>query len=275
MIIIDYGPGLHGNFLEYIINRYIFKIPVAVDQIFHPTGAAHFLKVDKNYQACAIVKANHYAGSDVLKNVTQAIYIKHYSPYDFVLLTNIFNRCHPRNEQILNEDVIHQEQLKIMGIFENETQRLRNHWYVKLKEKHCSQFYTKQLGEIPSHDFDYQSFFTLDQFVEELKKTANFLSMTLHYDTTLSELWNLFIKKNTGWSRYQTARKIVCAILNQENITLPTDDWQLQAYINYNLSSMFDIYDGALFDYDSYPNNTLEIYHLIQQHLSEFDSKFA
>ena len=207
MIIIDYGPGLHGNFLEYIINRYIFKIPVTVDQIFHPTGAAHFLKVDKNYQACAIVKAGQWAGSNSLKDVTQAIYIKHYSPYDFVLLTNIFDRCHPKNEQILTKDTIHQEQLKIMGISENEIQRLRNNWCVKLKEKHCSQFYTKQLGEIPCYDFDYQSFFSLDKFVEELKKTADFLSMTLQYDTSLAKLWNIFIEKNTGWIRYQSAKK--------------------------------------------------------------------
>ena len=56
---IDFAPGLHGHFLEYVINRYIFGVTCDVDSIFQSSGAVHAINVDSDYQKNKIANRGH------------------------------------------------------------------------------------------------------------------------------------------------------------------------------------------------------------------------
>jgi hypothetical protein len=47
-----------------------------------------------------------------------------------------------------------------------------------------------------------------------------------------------------------------------------------QALINSLLSKSVGIFDGELFDNDSYPSNTCQLWNMVDQHLKTFDQKF-
>lgn len=284
MIAIDFAPGLHGNFLEFVINRYIFNVPYSVDSIFQNTGAAHRVNQDPVYQQHKKTYWGHFSAfSDKYPDsVDKVIWIKHDPRLDFVLLTNIFYRCIPggviRNDtSILDLEKFHVDSMKHVDWPQAETgslKSLRMNWYTKFQERHFAETEKRPNTTLPVHEFDYSSFFSLPEFVIELQNTSNFLNMTLQYDTSLSELWQEFVSINQGFNNYKQAQQILTDALS--NIWQPIDvnNWQLQAWINHNLSKMFRLYDGELFDCEQYVNNTQSLYAIIQKHLNDFDSKF-
>jgi|APSaa5957512622_1039677.scaffolds.fasta_scaffold81231_2 hypothetical protein len=59
-IVLDFSPSLHGHFLEYIVNVYIFGLP-KIENIFNSSGAAHVIDTNKPYQRSKVVHGNHYS----------------------------------------------------------------------------------------------------------------------------------------------------------------------------------------------------------------------
>ena len=54
---LDFAPGLHGHFLEYVCNRYIFKVPYEKNTVFQSTGACHTINTDSEYQKNKVVRS--------------------------------------------------------------------------------------------------------------------------------------------------------------------------------------------------------------------------
>jgi hypothetical protein len=277
MIAIDFAPGLHGHFLEYVVNRYLLKVDANIENIFQFSGATHNIHANEQYVCARVAKCRHFSSFNYLypTDTDKIIFIQHNPKLDFVLLTNIFYRCHP--DTVTGKDVNIKEiqQLHIDAMFNQKfTQaELRNNWFTKLSERHFNQTELKHNSLLPCYMFDYTTFFRLDQFIIELQKLSNFLSVTLTFDKSLIELYNTFIKLNQGWNQYQQCQQIIQAILNNTNYSIPSN-WQIQAYINYQLSNMFKLYDGCLFEHDHYPNNAQDIHYIILTHLKDFDKRF-
>ena len=284
MIAIDFAPGLHGNFLEFVINRYIFDVPYSVDSIFQNSGAAHKINQDTVYQQHKKTYWGHFSayGDNYPDSVNKVIWIKHNPKLDFVLLTNIFYRCHPG--AVLRNDISILDQKKFhVNLMENsiwsqaETgslKLLRMNWYTKFQERHFFETEKYPNTNLPVYEFDYSSFFSLPDFIIELQRVSEFLNITLKYDTSLDKLWQEFVLINQGFNNYKQAQQILSNTLSNALFPIDTNDWQLQAWLNHNLSKMFRIHDGKLFDTEQYVDNTQSLYALIQQHLKEFDSKF-
>ena len=274
---IDFAPGLHGHFLEYVINRYIFGVTCDVDSIFQSSGAVHAINVDSDYQKNKIANRGHYSSFNyqVPNNTSCIVFIKHNPKLDFVLLTNIYYRCHPDSINVLDFNVkeIEKLHLTMMATDAQTSKELRENWFTKLQERHFVMTEKYPTTTVPVFDFDFSSFFSLPEFLFELQRVAKFLNTTFKFDQSLSLLWQDFIDRNQGYHLYSQGQEILNAIYNKQTKSIP-DDWKLQAYLNCEIAKTFDLYDGILYNSDKYPNNTLEVYEIINNHIKDFDNRF-
>lgn len=279
MIILDFAPGTHGHFLEYVVNRYIFLTPVSGSNIFQSSGACHPINLDIAYQKSKTVHLGHYSAFDQLypNQTKEIIFIKHTRKFDFILLVNIFHRCHP--DAILTSDFNIEDIKKLhsdmMFVSSRVDWELRNDWYAKLQERHHAFLQTekKNKSTLPTFDFDFGSFFSLVDFLKELEKLAQFLNMTFKFDSSLTDLWHEFIQRNIGFKMYNHCNYILEKIYANQSCEIQLD-WKEQAYINSVLSNTFRMHDGILFSTDPYPSNTKSIYQLLENHIQTFDLRF-
>ena len=277
MILIDFAPGLHGHFLEFVINRYLFNVEYSNDTIFQTTGAAHLINVDPVYQKNKIVESQHYSSlSNQQRYNTQykkIIFIKHDWKLDFVLHTNVFYRCDPdalKNKDFPVDEII-AHHLLLLG--NGSDLRLRNVWFALLHERHFDAL-TKQVhSDVPVFEFDFGSFFDLTKFLLELQQTAVYLEMTFKFDQSLVDLWNEFMEKNQGYRLYSLGNNLLSSAYNNLNVEIP-NDWKLHAYMNYVISDTFRLYDGELFESAIYPTNTQQIHKIIIDHMDSFNTRF-
>ena len=248
-VVIDFAPGLHGHFLEYVCNRYIFKVGLTKTNIFQSSGALHPINTDIDYQKNKIVHCGHYSAFDYKypNDTSHVIFVKHNSIYDIVLLTNIYYRCHPEAINIDDFDInkIIKTHESVMG-FATSPAEFKCNWYSKLMERHFDHTEKQHKNDLPKFVFDYSSFFELDRFLLEIKKTARFLNCTFVYNESLAELWYEFMRRNQGYQIYHTTNEIFKQIVSNVDAPIP-DDWKIHAFLNYKLSTIFDLYDNFNF----------------------------
>ena len=278
MIAIDFAPGLHGHFLEYVINKFIYGVPSETDNIFQPTGAAHCINWDTIYQKNRIAMCGHFSSfnHDYPKKIEKIIWIKHDPELDFILLVNVFERCHPDTIKSNDFNIEDVRKLHVDFMFDKSAtaKDLRNNWFNKLVEFHNGKTTSlKHSTALPVFDFDYRSFFNLPNFILELEKVANFLSMTLKFDLELIDLWKEFMSRNLGFEFYQKTNRLLEKIISNERDEID-NDWRIHAYINYRLSEIFRLHDGIIFEQEQYPTDTATIHDLIQSHVESFDLRF-
>jgi hypothetical protein len=281
-VALDFAPGLHGHFLEYILNRYIYSVPASysvpenIQSIFQSSGSCHPINTDEVYQKNKVIVRGHFSSFNlpIPHGVEKFIFIKHNPRYDFLLLTNIYYRCHPdsNNSTDFNINEIHRLQKELMINHANSDLVFRQNWYAKLYKRHFD-FTTRGPKHLDTHDFDFGSFFNLGDFLNEIRKVCDFLSMPFRFDPSLVFLWKEFIQRNQGYHATQSAEKVLESICTGNNVEIPCD-WQLHAYINCKLSQIFHLFDGKLFESPDYPTNTGEVHQLVVDHLATFDQRF-
>ena len=118
-----------------------------------------------------------------------------------------------------------------------------------------------------------ESLFDLVEFYNELYRLAEFLEITFVPDQELSDLLEEFLNRNQGWQYYKECKNLTHAAITGNSIEFFSNEIS-QALINSLLSKSVGIFDGELFDNDSYPNNTCQIWNTVDQHLKTFDQKF-
>jgi hypothetical protein len=278
MVTIDFSPGMHGHFLSYIINQYIFNIESPTINIFQTSGAAHFINIDQNFLDRRLVTHGHYSYFNCAypSNVDRIVWIERDPELDFILLTNIYHRCHPAAVQGHDVNANDIKKLHHDDMFQDagRLSLLRRNWYTKLIEYHLASSSFLKETKIPIFKFCYKSFFDLRLFINELSMCADFCNMTLNYNLDLVKLYHEFLERNQGYQQWVCGNRLLNSILTNENLMINPEDWQLQAYLNFNISKMFKLYSGDLFDNDLYPKNTQEIHQIITDFVSNYDSMF-
>lgn len=274
-IALDFAPGLHGHFLELVVNKYIYGKEFNGDHIFQNTGAAHGINFDSDYQKNKVVYSGHYSSFRVPypNGTEQVIFIDHCSELDFVLLTNIYYRCHP--DAVSKRDVNVNEIMQMHEQFLLEDRNIdrRNNWFSKLCDSKFEHARIKPSTNFPVYNFDFSSFFHLTDFCNEMKRLSKFLNVTFKFDMSLSELWKEFINCNQGWQLYCQANGLLEDMLLGHNKDIP-DDWKLHAYLNYRLSKTFEVDDGQLYTNEQYPKNTFELLDVVVDHVNNFDNRW-
>lgn len=278
MIALDFSPGAHGHFLSFVVNQYIFDVKLPSTNIFQRSGAAHAINVDPVFQGRQMVCHGHYSYFDYPypNDTNGVIWIKHDPKLDFILLTNIFHRCHPNAVQGTDVNIEDIKKLHKDMMFQQEERlhKLRGNWYTKLCENHLRNTLIIQDSDITRFDFDYASFFDLTAFVYELSRCADFCGMKLNFCQELVDLYEKFLDINQGFEKWCKGHQLLRDIMTDKYSTIDADDWQLQSFINYNISKIFKIHDGSLFDDDVYPADTCQISKIIQEFQETYDSRF-
>jgi hypothetical protein len=276
IVALDFPPGSHGHFLEFVINKYIFKISADAKVKFQSSGAFHPINLDKDYQSNKIAHNGHFSSFNIKypENTSKIVYIDHNPSLDIVLLTNIFYRCHPSaisaedfNVNEINE--LHKNYMKDMGTNDID---FRNNWFAKLNENLIPFVDSKPKLDLPTFYFDFKNFFSFHEFCSELSSLGKFLSRNFQFEDSLAVLWKEFIDRNQGWQLYNLGNNLLELTFLNKKIEIP-NDWKLQSYLNYCLSNMFNIFDGPLFD-KAYPNNTFELKKIIQCHIDNYDNRW-
>jgi len=275
-IALDFAPGSHGHFLELVLNKYVYGVPFESDKIFQSSGAVHAININQDYQSQKIVHRGHFSSFKYSypAGTQKVVFIDHDPELDFVLLTNIFYRCHRDSINVDDFDVdaitATHKRFLITG---NTDLDFRNNWFAKLNERHFDHASMRPDTQLPVYNFDYKSFFDLNNFCMEIQKTAHFLQETFKFDYTLAELWQEFINLNQGWVLREQAHSILQSTLSKHEVSIP-NDWKLHAYLNFRLSQMFDLHDGTLYNTHLYPTTTGELLAVVQDHLATFDSRW-
>jgi hypothetical protein len=276
-VILDFAPGSHGHFLEYVLNRYVFGVKEVPGSIFQSSGACHPINMDAGYQAAKQVHRGHYSSFDNAYSNTadSVIFIRHDPALDFVLLTNIYFRCHPNsvnaNDFNIKETTALHKQLMGQNL---SPPAMKNNWYTKLQERHFDMAEKKQPTALPRHEFHYEDFFDLEKFLLAIKRTSKFLNFTFKFDPSLVELWKEFIIQNQGWRDYELGRRLFNHAVAGDDVVIP-NDWKIQAFLNHLVSQTFDLYDSPeLFGTGNYVPNTKILANIIQKHVDEFDSRW-
>ena len=274
--IVDFAPGLHGHFLEYVINKYIFKVSAEVESIFQNSGACHVINTDACYQIGKIIKQGHYSsfGYTYPSSAEKIVFIQHNPQLDFILLTNIYYRCHPDSMQKTDFNVEEIKQLQQSMMFVGSDSELKSNWYSKLMERNFELTEKVPVTDLPVLFFDFGKFFSLDSFLEEINRTAHFLEHTFQFDSSLVDLWHDFIRRNQGLALSREGELLFTQICQGTRAPIP-DDWKLHAFLNYKISKTFDLYDDLkLFGLESYPESTKQVHDIIMNHVINFDKRW-
>jgi hypothetical protein len=274
--VIDFAPGLHGHFLEYVLNRYIFGVDTQVKSIFQSTGACHSINADPVYQNKKLIDCNHFSAfkEPYPSDLKKIIFIKHDPVLDFVLLTNSYYRCHPDSMHQLDFNIKEVKKFQESMMFFGPDAELKNNWYSKLIERHFDLTEKMPDTQLPIFYFDFGTFFSLDRFLAEVNRTAHFLEHTFQFDSSLVSLWHEFIDRNQGCALARDGQLVFTQICQGINAPIP-NDWKLHAFLNYNISKAFDLYDDPkLFSLESYPESTKQVHDIIMDHVINFDKRW-
>lgn len=272
---LDFAPGLHGHFLELVLNKYIYKVKFDGESIFQSSGAVHAINTNVAYQQSKVVCRGHFSSfkTNFSNDTKKIVFIKHDPALDIVLLTNIYHRCHPDSLLVTDFNVNEITELHKSFLFAGNDLELRNNWFAKLDEHHFDHAEMMPQTKLPTYNFDYKSFFSLHDFCQEIKNTSKFLGETFKFDQSLGILWTDFISRNQGWNLYKLGNEIIDSTLQGKNMDIP-NDWKLHAFVNFKLSRIFDLYDGELFEQPGYPSTTAKLLSVISEHIKNFDNRW-
>lgn len=298
MIHIDYTGGSYGNFLAYIINRYIYQLESANFYPFNKDGAAHVTTAD--YIDKSLVTAKHYSHnlkyfSDPVNFSKDDVLIRIYVDrpniyhvfYNGVVRAGGFSLDidHPEIDTIKKLEALRKDKkdnphsllklnydhiIKEFGLRKNYPRSgLRNFYYATLRE---DEFGLDLMNNFINFDVrstiyvQVQSFLSLNEFIKELTKIALVVNRRFNYDKSFIDMYNNFINKNEGWSSQIKCNKIINDILLGNSVDIKVNILE-EAWINCNITQMFDIHEGIECFADNYPVNTKVIHDQIIERL--------
>lgn len=286
MIRIDFYGGSYGNFLEYIINRYVYNISFDIFSPFNQLGASH--NVTDEYMNVRQVVAEHYSfksGYPIYSDDT-VIQIKINENSMYHVLYNSLMRA---GDQTINLDQIEKNTIAKLTAagkkFSNFKEQIiadygftvdyarstiRNYFYSQLRE---SNFFLDVVNAHDNYDcikiikFDVGQFESIKSFIESLQK----LSVELNnkqfiFDEDFSCLYNEFIDKNEGIKSYNKCNDIITDIISGKYVDINLTIIE-EGFINCWITKTFNIHSDIDCFSDNYPTNTRIIYDQIIEKL--------
>jgi hypothetical protein len=277
---IDFDPGSHGHFLEYICNKYIFNVSVS-NSPFFKNGSVHAINLDTEYQNNKQITSGHYTSLNRVLKENKVVYIKHNPKFDLILLNNIFHRCYSNNNDYVDGNRIDFDTDFILKwnsdiiLKDNSTQNssiLKENVYAKLIERtHFQPSNVSHPGK-EVFNFNFGSFFNLTDFLLELQQLSQFLNHVLTISPDLIKDWHMFIKKNQGYQTYQRVNYLIEKIMSNQYEPIE-DNFLIHAGINMYLTQIARLYDTELHELVTYPTDTQQVYKILLKHFIEYDKE--
>lgn len=269
---IDFYGGLHGNFLELAVNCWIDQNSYDVNQSqFTEIGTCH-VKNQPNSNYIPVTKCNHYSyfgvpfdqgdlvirivpeESDLLIAISNSFLRAGDQPLDLEYLEiDTYKKMSalPKLQEFLDNLVTHHGYLNAYP-----RRVLRKYFYAMFDEyEHGLKLFTDWLPCGQFHEFKFRCFFDTSNFLVALRGIANFVNMDCVVDHKLVEFHKKFIENNQGYHSEVKCKKILDAILQQDSVPLHLNIIE-EAYLNYKISRIFNMYDVDLLEDNQYPCDT-------------------
>lgn len=272
---IDFFGGLHGHYLELLINVFINQNGFDLTRpIFTQTGACHLKNADKTYLKNA--KADHYSHFDLPFNIDDQV-IKIVPTVNDVLIgvTNSLLRAGDQSFDLntLEVDTINKLKqipkaryfLKTLlndhGEQKNfSRQILRNYFYSMFDvHKHGLGMFVNFSVDINyAYDFPFRAFFDTNDLLYQLNNIAKFLGENFYPTIKLMEVHEKFLELNQGYHSEikcsQLLRDIWAGRSTDINLNLIEEAW-----INWQIARSLRCYDLPILVDNKYPTNTSQI----------------
>lgn len=278
---IDFFGGLHGNFLELAVNHAIDQNPwdIRAPQ-FLTTGACHVKKFGNVYKPITV--AEHWSYQGLAFDATDLVIRIQPNESDMLIaVTNSFVRA---GNQVLDlYELEHDTYSKMSPLpklkeflqtlvarhgrqeaYSRST--LRHYFYSMFADPVCGiDTFRSWLPAPQVHDFEFSSFFQLDQFFESLQGIAKFVNIDFVPSMDLVRLHAEFLEKNQGWHSHLKCVKIMDAIIKQ--ISMPLDlNIVEEAWISWRIAKIFDVYELESCTQDQFAKDTQFIIQEISEH---------
>jgi hypothetical protein len=276
---IDFFGGLHGHYLELIVNIFIDQNKFDTSRpFFSSNGACHLKHVYHDY--VPITTANHWSQTGIpFDDQDRVIQIFPKNSDMLIGVTNSFLRAGDQSVDIKNleKNTLHKLS-KCPKLETNLKQIVSDIGYREHYDRHCLRNYFYSMFDDPengikqyqffnpsvryTYQFPFRAFFDWSYFFTELTNISKFVKHEFIFDSKLIDLHTEFLKLNQGYHSEQKCKKIIeAAILKQ---SMPIDlNLIEEAWINYQFSRMFNIYNHLKLISNQYPTNTLQLSEII------------
>jgi hypothetical protein len=281
---IDFFGGTHGHYLELVINHAIDgnSYDISNNQ-FNANGACHVKSKDESYKP--ITRAGHWSYDNIPFNDNDlVIRIQVESDHFLIAMINSFLRA---GDQTLDLVDLHNQTYEKMSNLPKLKFFLKmlsdNHGQAESYSRQVLRHYFYSMFAVPEygvdtfnqwapacyvHNFKFSSFFSLEKFYVELQRIAQFVNLEFTPSTQMVELHRQFIEKNQGWQSYEKCSKIIQSIIEQQTVDLNLNIVE-EAWLDWRISQIFNIYDLECLKQDSTPSTTSTIIKEINKHYNK------
>lgn len=275
---IDYFGGTHGNFLELMINLFIYQVEYTKDDFFNENGACHRKHDNPLYKPK--IKCEHYSYNNVPVDNKDNIIEIHCSDDDMLLaLTNSLLRAGiPDGGELIDLDHLERDTISKLSKFpkaglllndlinEHGVQTnypratIRNYFYSKFDNpEYGVNIFNNFNNQCSTMIFPISAFFNLEDFYLNLNKCAFFLNMNFYPDSRTVAIWEKFVEVNQGYHSQEKCDQVMSHILSGKSMNISNLNLLEEAWILYRLSQIFRCYDHPLLNVDQFVTDTADI----------------
>lgn len=274
-VYIDYYPGTHGHFLEFLINRFLFKDPrYANFNPFEKNGRVHQKPNQHNYKV-EKVKPSHFSAFDIngiLTDFDCVIQINaDYHKHSYIWLYNILSRTpistnYSSTVEDFNTWLINTHYSNYVN---NKVSEIRNMIYTNcLHPETYFQSVFKGFKHVEKNFFifEFDNFFNFDKLSSSIIGISKFLHLDDDIDLIgVRKIWQQFISKSGGHYSKIQVDNFFNSIVNNKNSQCHLNLIE-QGYLNSLITKKYNIHAGiSIFSSDEYPTSSMLIKKEIDQ----------
>lgn len=281
---IDFVAGSHGNFLEYMCNKFIAQVPMDFNP-FNALGASH-VKPSKLIQSSMPFRANHY--SNLNKPIGDNVVKISISYDDLLPLSSVcLLRAGDSNIDVYLLELDTYNKLK-GGYFEDYLYQLTAAYpdlkltaespdcprhilreFFKFGFKDPSIFgFIKKAKELKYQsnvnvfDFSFDSFYSTDRFISKFSSLADWYGSKLTNLDKILEIHTEFINKQIFKDHKSQCDSIINAVKSGQHIEFSNLTVLQEGYINAVLENIYQ--KEMPFEHHPYFNSTKEIVYYLK-----------
>ena len=279
---IDFFGGAHGNFLELVINHAIDQNSYDISKMqFNEQGACH--NKDYNDSYVPITTSRHYSHngyqfqdndwviritptqSDLLILVTNSYLRAGNQPLDIM---NLQHDTFAKMSRFPKLDMFLKTLISNHGVASSYPRQILRHYFESMfAVPECGlELFTNWMPAKHQHTFNFSSFFSIGSFFKELQEISKFVNLKFYPSQQLIELYDMFLEKNQGWHSHLKCNKIIDAIVRKKSMSIENLNIVEEAWISYQISQIFNLYDLPCCRQEYFPVDTLEITDEIEKH---------
>lgn len=275
---IDFVAGSHGNFLEFVCNKFLGKLDINFSP-FNATGASH--TKSQKYLKNRLFVSNHYVskGLELTKKVIKITF----EPSDLLLLSSVsFLRA---GEMNIDSDLLEQNTFNKLNnvYYKNLIKNITDAYpEITLSEESpdCPRYILREFfkfgfcdgathgliseldrmvysSEHQIFDFEFKQFYNTQVFINAMNDLAAWYGTTIDNVSDLEMLHREFLKRQIYRHDKTQADSIISSVQNKQEIPIAKLRLLQESYINGVLESMYHI--EMPFKQLEYFSNTKEI----------------